>query len=213
MAELQEPRENTLTSRGVAMQSSHSSSKNPLKQVIQHGPTCGKLVAISAGLLFLLPLTNCGRSDPDCGSSVTQDLIVQIAKDHKNNRLINYAIGNSKSLQRSKEDAPSIQPYVSRMKSIKAEMMELKAQLNETKQSLISEFKTNYGDFPWYRTSGPEYAEYYKKSNQYDSSYFQKDQALTIEANELAEKIYHEQNNIAEKAKEEAVSRIHRMTL
>jgi hypothetical protein len=117
--------------------------KNTLKHVVQCGTTCGKFVAISAELLFLT-LTSCGSSDPDCGSSATQDLIVQIAKEHRDNKLINYAVSNSKSVQQSKQDASSLQSYVSRMKIIQEESRALQAQQQDEVCRRIEEWKRQH---------------------------------------------------------------------
>jgi hypothetical protein len=40
-------------------------------------------------------------------------------KDHKDNRLVNYAVNNSKSLQQSAEEAPSVQSLLSQYNNLK----------------------------------------------------------------------------------------------
>jgi len=65
------------------MWSSRSYSKKAPKQVVQHVPIAGKLGLLSAGLLLAFGLVACGSADPDCGSSATQDLIIQIVQEHR----------------------------------------------------------------------------------------------------------------------------------
>jgi hypothetical protein len=79
------------------------------KSVLAWG--CGVLVVC---VLSYFLFSSSGH--PDCGSSATQDLIVQNAKDHPDNRLINYVIGNSELYKSVLNDPQYAQRQVSLLK-------------------------------------------------------------------------------------------------
>src|SRR5436190_1593701 len=76
----------------------------------EHGPEPipGKPVKVEH---YLQPRekTSIERSskDPDCGSSDTQSLVAQIAKDHPGNKLTNFILQNSQAVWAQAQQVPS----------------------------------------------------------------------------------------------------------
>lgn len=85
---------------------------------------------IAPALAFSLFSTN-----PDCGSADTQTLVLKIAKDHPDNKLIKYAVTHSQSLQSEAQNLPS-------SKSLKDMLTRLKSLPDEINQ-LIVQYGTN----------------------------------------------------------------------
>jgi hypothetical protein len=52
-----------------------------------------------------------GSNDPDCGSSETRNLVVQIAKNNAGNKLTNFILQNSQSLRAQMQKVPRVKTH------------------------------------------------------------------------------------------------------
>ena len=74
------------------------------------------------------------RSDPDCGSSDTQNLVVQIATDHPGNKLTNFILQNSQALWAQVQEVPSSKLLEQNMTNQKAIIQEV----NQNRTEMMS---------------------------------------------------------------------------
>jgi hypothetical protein len=83
-----------------------------------------------------------GSSDPDCGSSATQNLIVKIAKDHRENKLLKHVVDNSDSLQSQMQNVPSsklLEVNLANQKTITNDFSQNNARMHSVAGSTLGE--------------------------------------------------------------------------